>query len=97
MIQAARSSRLWIYFWGPGRRVNYNFEASPKKMNNPRFSRDESAPSRVASRDRHAPWGSATTSRNQKTPEEIEEEERQKAEREAAAKQQKAERVTHVE
>lgn len=70
---------------GPDRRVNYAFD-TPKKTGSSRFQRggDEPAPAR----DRAAPWGKATstTPQNMKTPEQIEEEEREKAEREDAAR-----------
>jgi len=71
---------------GPDRRVNYAFDRAdpPKKTGSSRFSRDDSAPQ--PARDTMNPWGKSTAPRNQKTPEQIEEEERIKAEREEAAR-----------
>ena len=48
-------------------------------------------------RDQLSPWGKATSApRNQKTPEQIAEEEAEKREREEAAKAERSARVTHL-
>jgi len=69
---------------GPAPRVNYAFD-SPTKTSASRFAHE---PEPVQpKRDRQTPWGKATSaSRNQKTPEQIAEEEAEKREREEAAK-----------
>jgi len=77
---------------GPSPRVNYAFDASPKKTGASRFARSED-PAPQPARDRLAPWGKATSAaRNQKTPEQIAEEEAAKAEREEAAKAERSAR-----
>jgi len=75
---------------GPAPRVNYAFD-SPKKTGASRFARE---PEPVQpTRDRLAPWGKATSApRNQKTPEQIAEEEAEKREREEAAKAERSAR-----